>query len=566
MEKKVKIMSEEVINTKEMRMRITQLEYEGLSEEEYKKEIKRIYLEESGERFPAEIEIYSTSNPNHFKKDDSGYVGTAVHIHSDEEDISEMYVISEGSQTEEDWVYNGEGIFAGQDISQARGTNNFVNEAKKHFGVNDSTAVTGLSHSLAHNNNATAHLMYDTFDDIYSVNGAQTKYYQIFNHNNAFKREVKKEFSFTSNDEIYDVDPEKLKSFAEEYFAEEGKDIHQIIYKNDPLYGVSGTRGFFELGDVDPIEPDSDHSGLREIMDSIPDDEAKELQAIAIQFSEATEDGDLNDGGQELTGVNVDLIERLKEDKVSTYLGRGGELDQMVEEMDEKVPDVLEQVKKLTSNADDIFQKFVDAGYIKAYQKDLIVKELTNIESELEDIEEQVSNWKEYRDPSNYVYAQPPQDLSQLILTELWAKIGLEGKYGNIIESIERLNRDDLKEVLDMIRSDHQIQTVLNKLSSDSNRSYDKNGDMILTGSGDIKVNMSAAMRMYEEGQSLLEDKEEEIKKLEAAVEREIKDYYQRKKREVQRKIDDIEAEPKAYSFLLTKHLPILGMNKEIKY
>src|SRR5699024_8359477 len=101
---------------------------------------------------------------------------------------------------------------------------------------------------------------------------------------------------------------------------------------------------------------------------------------------------------------------------------------------------------------------------------------------------------------------------------------------------------------------------------SDSNRSYDKNGDMILTGSGDIKVNMSAAMRMYEEGQSLLEDKEEEIKKLEAAVEREIKDYYQRKKREVQRKIEDIEAEPKAYSLRLTKHIAILGMNNEIKH
>src|SRR5699024_5793401 len=209
----------------------------------------------------------------------------------------------------------------------------------------------------------------------------------------------------------------------------------------------------------------------------------------------------------------------------------------------------------------DIFQKFVDAGYIKAYQKGLIVKELTNIESELEDIEEQDSNLKEYRAASNYDYGQTPQDLSQLILTDLWAKNGLEEKYGNIIECFERLNSDDLKEVLDMSRSDHQIQTVLNTLSSDSNRSYDKNGDMILTGTGEIKVNMSAAMRMYEEGQSLLEDKEEKIKKLEAAVEREIKDYSQRKKREVLRKIDDIEAEPKAYSFLLTKHLPILGMN-----
>src|SRR5699024_8664044 len=141
------------------------------------------------------------------------------------------------------------------------------------------------------------------------------------------------------------VDPEKLKSFAEEYYAEEGKDIHQIIYKNDPLYGVSGTRGFFELGDVDPIEPDSDHSGLREIMDSIPDDEAKELQTVAIQFSEAREDGELNDGAEELTRVNLVVSARSKEDKVSTYFGSGGELDRMGEEMDGKVPHVLEQVK-----------------------------------------------------------------------------------------------------------------------------------------------------------------------------------------------------------------------------
>src|SRR5699024_7022882 len=131
--------------------------------------------------------------------------GTAVHIHSDEEDISEMYVISEGSQTEEDWVYNGEGIFAGQDISQAKGTNNFVNEAKRHFEVSDSTSVTGLSHSLAHNNNATAHLMYDTFDDIYSVNGAQTNFYQLYNHNREFEQAVNKKFSISpiDDDEIY---------------------------------------------------------------------------------------------------------------------------------------------------------------------------------------------------------------------------------------------------------------------------------------------------------------------------------------------------------------------------
>lgn len=560
-------MNDNIIHTDEMRMRMTQLEYEGLSEEEYKQEIKRIYLEESGEKFPAELEVYSTSNPNNFKSNNSGYEGTAVHIHSEKEDVSEMYVISEGSQTIEDWEYNGEGIFAGQDISQARGTNNFVNEAKRHFQLSDSTPITGLSHSLAHNNNATAHLMFDTFDDIYSVNGAQTNYYQLYNNDEKFEEAVNNKFSISpmESEEIYDINPNKLKSFAEDYFEEEGEDIHQIIYKNDPLYGVSGTRGFFELGDVDRIESDSDHSGLREIMDGIPDDEARELQALAIQFSKAKKDGDINDGLQELTGVNLDLIKRLQNDTVSTYFNSGLELDQMVEDMDEKVPDILAQVKKVTSNADDIFQQFVEAGYIKPNQKDLIVKELTNIESDLEDIEEQISDWKEDRFPSNYGFGQPSPNLGQIIFADIGAKEELIKKMDSITESFEKLDNEKLKDVLDLIKKDHQIPMVLNAILGEDNKTYEGT-DMILTGSGNIKVNMSAAMRMYDKGQSLLEDKEEEIKKLEAAVEREIKDYYQRKKREVKRKIDDIEANPKTYSFLLTKHLPLMGMNKEMKH
>src|SRR5699024_6459053 len=117
---------------------------------------------------------------------------------------------SEGSQTAEDWLYNIRGIFAGQDISQAKGANKFVNKAKKHFEVSDSTSVTGLSHSLAHNNNATAHLMYDTFDEIYSVNGAQTNYYQLFYNDDKFRDAVREEFSITNNNEVRNIPPIQL--------------------------------------------------------------------------------------------------------------------------------------------------------------------------------------------------------------------------------------------------------------------------------------------------------------------------------------------------------------------
>ena len=53
-------MSEEILLTNEMRLRIIDLEYQDLSGEELAKEIKRIYLEVEGEEFPAEIDVYQT--------------------------------------------------------------------------------------------------------------------------------------------------------------------------------------------------------------------------------------------------------------------------------------------------------------------------------------------------------------------------------------------------------------------------------------------------------------------------------------------------------------------------
>src|SRR5690625_4830348 len=213
------IMNEEVIHSKEMRLRMTQLEYDELSEEEFENEIERMYIEEYGEKLPAEMDVYSTSNPNNFKNDTSGYEGTAIHFHSKENNIDEVYVISQGTQDAEDWEYNIKAMLAGQDVTQAEAADEFVNEAKKEFGASDSTSVTGLSHSLAHNNNATAHLLYDTFDDVYSVNGAQTNFYQIYNNNDEFQDIVKSEFSLTSNSEIYDIDPDKLRR-SEEHTSE----------------------------------------------------------------------------------------------------------------------------------------------------------------------------------------------------------------------------------------------------------------------------------------------------------------------------------------------------------
>ncbi|GGK09524.1 hypothetical protein GCM10007063_35000 [Lentibacillus kapialis] len=178
-------MGEEVLHSREIKLRLIDMEYQGLSGEELKKEIQRLYVEEYGEKLPADIDIFSSSEANSLEGGKSGYDGTAIHFKSKENGIDEVYIISQGSQGGEDWEYNIKAMLAGQDIGQAEATDKFVSEAKKRFGAGDSTSMIGLSHSLAHNNNTTAHLLYDTFDQVYSVNGAQTNFYQIYNNKKA---------------------------------------------------------------------------------------------------------------------------------------------------------------------------------------------------------------------------------------------------------------------------------------------------------------------------------------------------------------------------------------------
>lgn len=95
-------MSEEVIQSEEMRLRLSQLEYKGLSNEEFQQEVERIYLEENGEKLPADVEVFPSSKSDSLENDDSGYEGTAIHFHSEENDIDEMYVVSQGTQDGED--------------------------------------------------------------------------------------------------------------------------------------------------------------------------------------------------------------------------------------------------------------------------------------------------------------------------------------------------------------------------------------------------------------------------------------------------------------------------------
>ena len=357
-------------------------------------EIRRIYFEETGHELKADIEILKSSDAKSLKGDQSGYDGTAIYFKTEGKENDQLYILSQGSQQAKDWEYNMNAMLAGQDATQAYATYNFVKEAKEHFNVNDKVNqadIIGMSHSLAHNNNATAQLIYNVFDKVYSVNGAQTNYYQLYSADDEFRKEVNKQFSLNRLDlfAVYKLDPVKLRKFTEEYYEKEGntKGIHQLISTDDPLYGISGARGFFPVGTVEKVDTNTERPGIRDIFDQLPDAEVAHLQQLAITYTVAEKAGSTN-GLKELTGLDISIFEGAKGnwDYAKLYMTKGDEINAMIANMNAKVPPLIDSIKKLTSNSDIIFSHFVEAGYLKESEKNIVVQELTNIESFLEEM------------------------------------------------------------------------------------------------------------------------------------------------------------------------------------
>lgn len=51
-------MPDKILDSTEMRFRIIDLEYNNLPEEEFIEQLEKIYIEEYGEKLPAEVEIF----------------------------------------------------------------------------------------------------------------------------------------------------------------------------------------------------------------------------------------------------------------------------------------------------------------------------------------------------------------------------------------------------------------------------------------------------------------------------------------------------------------------------
>lgn len=548
-------MSEDIISGSEFKTRLIDLGYKDLSLKELELNIRQIYMEENGELLEADIEILKSSDIESDFVKDSGYDGIAIHINTVEKE--EVYVISEGTQDLPDWLYNIKAMLAGQTIKQAQATDVFVQEAKEHFNVDDNVKVNGLSHSLAHNNNTIALLSFDTFDNVYSVNGAQLNYYQLFNTDFRFNDAVKNEFSFNTDDEVYNLSPQDLHDFAMTYYEDKADKIDQVISTDDPLYAVSVVRGFFTLGSITMVDTNPDVPGLRELIADIPDDVIKDFQELAIDFAVASNQGGTNEGIKELIGIDVGAFKDKEGMELAGHIIAN--YDTMVRALNEKLPPLLDRVQTVTANSDEIFGSLEEAGYITERQKEVTIDHLTRIEKSLIDIENILKDNVNLRDKLN----NPFLGAGNEIVTILRLASNLVEIYMSYVE----IEKTGILKRLESIKDSHGLQEMLSSMS-DGLKSY-IGADMIYTSTSTkgepIKVNISAALRMYQKSIPILEAKSTKISNFEKAIKDELDESYKDEKRKVQDEINQMESSPSSYRFLLSKHGFYPTFNKEIK-
>ena len=116
-------------------------------------------------------------------------------------------------------------------------------------------------------------------------------------------------------------------------------------------------------------------------------------------------------------------------------------------------------------------------------------------------------------------------------------------------ESYKRL-QTELGPLLESLGDSHSIEEMLNALGIDGGRAY-MDGDLIMIAGGGaefIKVNISAAVRVYQQGHLLLEEKAEEVDRLILALDNELVDGFTWEKMKVMLRIQEIESNPSSYA------------------
>ncbi|WP_069838650.1 DUF6792 domain-containing protein [Bacillus sp. F56] len=518
---------------------------------EFEAEVRRIYKEETNQNLPKDIEIYTSKEliKKNNQKDksikESGYDGTAIYIKDSKNQIDQLHIISEGSADNEDWSYNFFGLFLGIDSSQYRATREFTKEAKKRAGNSDELHTYALGHSLANNNQVMVQLIDGEFDEVYGVNGAQVSVNHLLQADKDLLDAMINKFNVLNTDELENVRKEDLKKAITQYYNDKGvtANITQRISKDDPLYGVSGKADFITFGNVKMKDTNTDVKGIRSIIDKIPDEEVRSIQTFLRKYSEEYKKGGLNGFVMASTGIDAELVGSIISADGNMAKGkivkdRFGDIQVMVKNIGEKMPAFIKFFHTILNNSGTVVDQLEENGYINDTQKKSIKKQLKIVNNKIGDIEIQYKQLK-YALSTNNVVA---------IVYYVCELIGSVNELKDAFETLDTETKDALKLIVD----GHSIVQMLNALSKEKGFSY-KGSDIYFTGksgSGEtIQVNLSSAVRIYQNGMKIVEDMEDAISQYQKVYSQEIDEDFIDKKQAITTAIHHMEENPSHYAF-----------------
>ncbi|MEB3751129.1 DUF6792 domain-containing protein [Geobacillus icigianus] len=561
-----------VLNTDLLRARIMALEYANLTEAE----IRRIYIEETGKEPPAYIKVYHSDD---FKKgQDFGFDGTIIHFYDEKQGINQKYTIARGSEKREqdtwkplDWAYNIFGIFEGQSKKQYNSALLFdkivtkkINEELKQRGATIKLQAIGLGHSQGGNHSQMLQLTKKRFDQVYVINDAPPSVYHLAYVDRDFRKKIEKNFNIQLIDNynaIYSLPPAELKAFAEEYYKKrvDEHSIHHLTAQEDLLYAVSGVRGFIDIGSRDFIDTNDPFTSLKSLIEKIPDKDVKAIQLYFSQYADVYNEKGFDGVVQAMTGVDLEWLESLESYGVGDYVWNAPDIvekaSDMVGEMKEKIPELFKHIKIWKRQKEAILQAFVDAGFLTLEQKEAIWQEGNKIEQDVDALEQRL---RDLRDDGVWLVLRGPFAWSDpFVGTKLWTTFqAIQHYMTDLIARLQAINQQasSVRQAAITSIQAHSLHEVINALARSKGRAYDEDGNMILiqrVGTEEIRLNLSLAVRMYQKGMRIMEEKEAVLRDMKQLYVQEYVEDFERRKRDLMRNIEDMEQNPSAYQHLL---------------
>ncbi|RVT56542.1 DUF6792 domain-containing protein [Niallia taxi] len=562
----------DLFSDEKVKLRLIQLEYDYKDDfnvsteqelEEVKKkfevDVRRIFLEETQRELPKNIEIYSSNELIKQNKDldtnitSSGYDGTAIYIEDKSNEINQLHIISQGSQEKEDWIYNGFGLFLGIDDSQYEAAKHFTIEAKEKTNDVKNLKTYAMGHSLANNNQIMLQLIDGEFDGVYGVNGAQVSIDHLLNTDEVLYRNMS--LTFNKYDSLDSVPAEELKAEIIKYYENKGvtAQITQRISWDDPLYGVSGKGDFITFGEIQMTDTNLQVEGIRNIIDSIQDEDVRNVKHYLQKYTDAYQQGGLYGFVKASTGIDIDLIESVMNAdgflaKAGVIINNKDDLIAMVGKVSNNLPAFLNVFHQIMDGSDMFIDGLAKNGYLDKDSQAKVKTELQQVDQHVSNIEEQFNQLMQHLEDKEYKKAYDT-------IVVIWSE------YQAIRDSLVVL-QEELEGPLEAIAEGHSILPLLNALSALEGISY-SNGDICYTGQSssgeEIKWNISSAVRIYQQGMKIVEDIEESIRTYERIYKNEIEDDFQTKKQRLIYEIHHIEANPSDYLWDFQFLLPNLG-------